>query len=179
VPFLTPNQGLQWVSNPPPNPTPFSDFVKRLPFSSKDWAAFSTVTDGVVLLMDLSADGVVVYATVVGFDVGLPVVVASDGALVPVPALTGGAAFLTADFFVVKPILTVGNYGAAAATFMTYVSETKSGATVIETGQISAPTKNSVSLTITGLLAPEAISSTLIQGTSFANDLGWISAPFH
>lgn len=62
---------------------------------------------------------------------------------------------------------------------MTFVSETKSGATVIEIGQISVATKNSATLTLSGWIAPEAISSTFIQGASFANDLGWISFPFH
>lgn len=135
-----------------------------------------TVTDGVVLLMDLYADGVVAYATIAGFGSTLPVVVTGN---IEVPALSGGAAFLVADFFLVKPILTLGNYGASAATVVTFVSETKSGATVIETGQISAATKNSATLTLSGWIAPEAISSTLIQGASFANDLGWISFPYH
>jgi hypothetical protein len=125
------------------------------------------------LLLDLFAGGVVVYATVVGFGSALPVVVITGGVATPVPAVTGGAAFLVADFFLVQPILTVGNVGASVATVMTFVSETKSGATVIETGQISARTRNSVTLTLAGWVAPEAITSTLIQVASFANDLGW------
>ena len=161
-------------------PKPITDFIiNQVPGSSRDWAIAGTVTDGVVLLMDLYADGVVVYATVVGIEAGLPVVVITEGVATPVPAVTGGAAFLVADFFLVQPILTVGNYGASAATVMTFVSETKSGATIIEKGQISTATKNSVALTIAGFLAPEAISSTLIQGACFANDLGWTSFPFH
>ncbi len=135
-----------------------------------------TVTDGVVLFLDLCADGVVAYATIAGFGSTLPVVVSGN---IEVPAVSGIAAFLVADIFLVKPILTLGNYGASAATVMTFVSETKSGETIIETGRISTATKNSATLTLVGWVAPEAISSTFIQSASFANDLGWISFPFH
>jgi hypothetical protein len=93
--------------------------------------------------------------------------------------VVGGAAFLGADIFLVKPILTIGNYGASAATVMSFVSETKSGATVIETSQMSAATKNGAIFTFAGWIAPGAISSTFIQGASFVNDLGWVSFPFH
>lgn len=171
-------EALSQDDSPEP-PTPITDAINSLPGSSSDWATAGTITDGGVLLLDLFADGVVVYATVVGFDTALPVVVLSEGVLTPVPVLSGGAAFVVADFFLVKDLLFYANLGATAATGMTLVSETKSGATVIETGQISAATKNSGTLTLAGWFAPEAISSTLIQGASFMNDLGWISFPFH
>ncbi|PKO12151.1 MAG: hypothetical protein CVU39_25435, partial [Chloroflexi bacterium HGW-Chloroflexi-10] len=59
-------------------PTPITDFIlNQVPGSSRDWAKAGTVTDGVVLLVDLFADGIVVYATVVGFGSALPVVVIS------------------------------------------------------------------------------------------------------
>ncbi len=167
---------LSISNDSPPEPTPITDLIKLFPGSSEDWAKAGTVTDGVVLVMDLYADGVVAYATIVGFGSALPVVVTGN---IEVPAVSGCAAFIVADFYLVKPILTIGNYGASAATLMTFVSETKSGATVIEIGQISVATKNSASLSLLGWIAPEAISSTLIQAASFANDLGWISFPFH
>jgi hypothetical protein len=178
VPVMTPNQGLQWVANPPKDPTPISDLIKQIPFSSEDWALAGTVTDGVVFLLDLYADGVVAYATIYGIGAGLPVIVVVGGEAIALPALTGVGAFLAADFFIVKPILRLGNWGASAATVCTYISETKSGATVIEKGQISNATKNSFVLTVSGWVAPEAITSTIIQGSSLANDLGWISFPF-
>lgn len=176
ITMLSPDHGVNRTLTPTEKPTPISDFIKLLPFSSRDWATFGKTADVFSLFSDFYADGVVIYATTVGFSITLPVIISGN---VEVPALSGGADFFVADFYLVQPVLQLGNGIAGLATLSTYISETKSGATVIETGQFSPAIKNSATLFDAGLISREAIGSTLIQATSVLNDFGVISAPYH
>lgn len=79
----------------------------------------------------------------------------------------------------VQPTLRLGNILATASTTATFISETKAGKTVIETGQMSNVTKNSIYLTFLGWAAPpEAYISFVFQSTAVLNDFGVLNIPF-
>ncbi len=173
---MTTNQGLMWVAQPTTPPTPFTDFIKdRLPGSSNDWATVSTVLDVVAGVTDLYAVGVVVTGGVMGTGLTSPFIL--EG-LPEVPVATGWAGAAIAELYV-QPVLRGGNIIATLSTAATVVSETKAGTTIIETGQLSKATMNSIVITSLGWGAPsEAFISLVFQSTAILNDFGGVSIPY-
>jgi len=176
VPVMTPDQGLTWKSVPLQKPTPVTDYVKdRIPGSSTTWGYISTTLDVLAWMTDAYAAGVVTYGGIAGAGITSPFIAAG---LPEIPVASGWAGAAVAELYV-QPTLRLGNILATASTIATYVSETKAGETVIETGLISNVTKNSVSLTVLGWAAPsEAYISFVFQSTAVLNDFGVISIPF-
>lgn len=156
--------------------TPLTDFIKnRIPVPSENWSTIGTGLHILAGFTDLYPVGVVTYGGIAG--AGLKAALIATG-LPEVPIATGWAGAAIAEL-AVQPVLRVGNILATFATISTYFSETKAGSTIIETGQISPTTSNSVILTISSWVVPqEAFISATFQTAAILNDFRIIYVPF-
>ncbi len=107
---------------------------------------------------------------------GIPAVLLPAG-MPEVPVTTGLAGMAIAELYIQAP-MKIANGLALASTAATFVADTKAGNTRIEQGIIGSATANSLTLSVEGLLVPEAYTSFLLQSNAVANDFGWVSFPW-
>jgi RHS repeat-associated protein len=152
----------------------FEDNWPEIPGSSELWGYVSLGLDVIALSFDIYACFIVTYGGIYGAGITSPAVLAGAP---EVPVATGLAGMGIAELYA-QPVLFLGNLFASASTGATFISETKSGDTIISEGIISTPVKNSLALTTIGWLNKEAYISGLLQTTAILNDLEVISFPF-
>jgi RHS repeat-associated protein len=170
-----PNNTDVLTTNHTESSTPISNFIKYvIPGTTTQWANSSTALDVMAEFTFIYAAGVVTYGGIAGAGIASPFIASG----VPeVPVTTGLAGIAIAELYV-QPVLKVGNVFASISTVGTIISETKADKTIIEKGEFSSATINSISLTAIGWNTSEAYISLAVQTTSVLNDFNITSLPF-